>query len=85
MSGVDLFSAFVVTSSMILDDVDAVSFFHQRGIAWAPACGVAMAELVLEGECKSVNLQPFDPSRFTQRLKTGRGRKRQGADVGEQW
>lgn len=44
-----------------------------------------MSELVMEGESKSVNLAPFDPSRFTERLKAGRGRKKQGADVGEQW
>eukprot|EP00543_Licmophora_paradoxa_P008142 CAMPEP_0202454386 /NCGR_PEP_ID=MMETSP1360-20130828/12139_1 /ASSEMBLY_ACC=CAM_ASM_000848 /TAXON_ID=515479 /ORGANISM="Licmophora paradoxa, Strain CCMP2313" /LENGTH=414 /DNA_ID=CAMNT_0049073691 /DNA_START=111 /DNA_END=1355 /DNA_ORIENTATION=+ len=56
------------------------------GIAWAPACGKAMAELVLEGESTSVNLDPFDPARFTpQAGRGGRGRKRRGADVGEQW
>lgn len=56
----------------------------ERGIAWAPACGVAMTELVLTGECQSVNLKPFDPSRFTPKVH-GRGRKKQGTDVGEQW
>ena len=56
----------------------------ERGIAWAPACGVAMTELVLTGECQSINLKPFDPSRFTQKV-SGRGRKKQGTDVGEQW
>ena len=55
------------------------------GIAWAPATGKAMSELVLEGECKSVNLAPFDPARFTPEAKRGgRGRKRQGTSVGEQ-
>jgi glycine/D-amino acid oxidase-like deaminating enzyme len=54
------------------------------GIAWAPACGLAMAELVLEGECHSVNLQPFDPARFVP-TKRGRGRKNKGVSVGEQW
>jgi hypothetical protein len=57
-----------------------------RGIAWAPACGVAISELVLEGECTSVDLAPFDPARFTPTGKRGgRGRKRQGTNVGEQW
>ena len=56
------------------------------GIAWAPACGKAMAELILEGECKSVNLEPFDPARFTPNAQRGgRGRKRRGTSVGEQW
>lgn len=57
-----------------------------RGIAWAPACGKAISELVLDGECSSVNLAPFDPARFTPDAKRGgRGRKRQGESVGEQW
>ena len=56
------------------------------GIAWAPACGKAMAELVLEGRCQSVNLKPFDPARFTvSKGRGGRGRKKGGVDVGEQW
>ena len=56
------------------------------GIAWAPACGKAMAELVLEGSCKSVNLTPFNPSRFTAPgSRGGRGRKKKGVSVGEQW
>ena len=56
------------------------------GIAWAPACGKAIAELVLDGESKSVNLAPFDPARFTPDAKRGgRGRKRRGTSVGEQW
>lgn len=59
---------------------------YYRGIAWAPATGVAMSELVLEGESKSINLSPFDPARFTPVAKRGgRGRKRQGENVGEQW
>ena len=45
-----------------------------------------MAELVVDGECKSVNLDPFDPARFTPALQAGtRGRKRRGQNVGEQW
>lgn len=57
------------------------------GIAWAPACGKAMAELILEGKSKSVDIRPFDPSRFTpkQGKRGGRGRKQQGTSVGEQW
>ena len=55
------------------------------GIAWAPSCGKAMAELILDGESSSVNLSPFDPSRFTTRVGGGRGRKRRGQNVGEQW
>eukprot|EP00542_Grammatophora_oceanica_P015733 CAMPEP_0194030958 /NCGR_PEP_ID=MMETSP0009_2-20130614/4263_1 /TAXON_ID=210454 /ORGANISM="Grammatophora oceanica, Strain CCMP 410" /LENGTH=453 /DNA_ID=CAMNT_0038671001 /DNA_START=14 /DNA_END=1375 /DNA_ORIENTATION=+ len=55
------------------------------GIAWAPACGLAMAELVLEGSSKTINLAPFDPARFTSKTRGGRGRKRRGQNVGEQW
>lgn len=55
------------------------------GIAWAPAAGRAMAELVLEGRSTSVNLQPFDPARFTTVARGGRGRKKKGVSVGEQW
>ena len=54
------------------------------GIAWAPACGKAMAELIWNGSCQSINLKPFDPARFTPKLKQ-RGRKRRGTNVGEQW
>jgi len=56
------------------------------GIAWAPGAGKAMAELVLEGSCKCMDLSPFDPARFTPASKRGgRGRKRNGESVGEQW
>ena len=56
------------------------------GIAWAPACGKAIAELVLDGESKCVNLSPFDPTRFTPAAQRGtRGRKKKGQSVGEQW
>jgi glycine/D-amino acid oxidase-like deaminating enzyme len=56
------------------------------GIAWAPACGKAMSELILEGESSRVNIKPFDPARFTPKAKRGsRGRKRRGESVGEQW
>jgi glycine/D-amino acid oxidase-like deaminating enzyme len=33
------------------------------GILNAPATGEAMAELILDGEAKSVDLSPFDPGR----------------------
>jgi glycine/D-amino acid oxidase-like deaminating enzyme len=55
------------------------------GIAWAPACGKAIAELVLEGASRSVNLGPFDPARFAFRGRGGRGRKKGSVNVGEQW
>lgn len=54
-------------------------------IAWAPASGRVMAELILDGEANSVNLDPFDPARFTEQAEGGRGRKRRGINVGEQW
>ena len=57
------------------------------GIAWAPACGKAMAELVLDGECQCLDLSDFDPSRFTTigSGRGGRGRKKGTMNVGEQW
>lgn len=55
------------------------------GIAWAPACGKAIAELVLEGDSLCVNLKPFDPARFTSSERGGRGRKNGTINVGEQW
>jgi hypothetical protein len=63
-----------------------VFLLTKRGIAWAPICGKAISELVLDGECTSVNLNPFDPARFTPDAgRGGRGRKRGGESVGEQW
>ena len=55
------------------------------GIAWAPASGKAIAELVLEGQSKSVNLKAFDPARFTTGKRGGRGRKKGTTPIGEQW
>lgn len=56
------------------------------GIAWAPACGKAMSELVLDGQSRSVDLRPFDPTRFTPAQgRGGRGRKKGSLSVGEQW
>ena len=54
------------------------------GIAWAPACGKAIAELVTNGSCSCLDLAPFRPSRFTP-TRSNRGRKKRGVDVGEQW
>ena len=34
------------------------------GILWAPVCGKAMSELLLDGEASTVNLKPFSPRRF---------------------
>lgn len=57
-----------------------------RGIAWAPACGLAMAELLMYGESKTIDLSPFYPARFTPSLaKDSRGRKKGNTNVGEQW
>lgn len=45
-----------------------------------------MAELVLDGESRCVDLTPFDPARFTPAAQRGsRGRKKKGTSVGEQW
>ena len=56
------------------------------GIAWAPACGKALSELVLDGESRSVELKSFDPTRFTASSgRGGRGRKKGSLNVGEQW
>jgi len=57
------------------------------GIAWAPACGKAMSELILEGASRSVDLRPFDPARFAPPGggRGGRGRKKGTVNIGEQW
>mmetsp|Transcript_36927 Transcript_36927/g.87253 ORF Transcript_36927/g.87253 Transcript_36927/m.87253 type:complete len:408 (-) Transcript_36927:4-1227(-) len=59
------------------------------GILWAPVTGLAMTELILDGEAKCVDLKPFDPARFVAKDKLVR-RKRRGRhirnnEVGEQW
>jgi glycine/D-amino acid oxidase-like deaminating enzyme len=58
-----------------------------RGIAWAPAAGKAMAELILEGRATCLDLSPFDPGRYTPSAaqRGNRGRKQRGLNVGEQW
>lgn len=54
------------------------------GILWAPASGLAMAELIATGSSKVVDLRPFSPGRFIT-SKPRRGRKQGEKDVGEQW
>mmetsp|Transcript_11100 Transcript_11100/g.21303 ORF Transcript_11100/g.21303 Transcript_11100/m.21303 type:complete len:425 (+) Transcript_11100:46-1320(+) len=57
------------------------------GILWAPVSGLAMAELVAEGQARVVDLAPFNPGRFTARKRGAgkRGRHNQSTSVGEQW
>jgi glycine/D-amino acid oxidase-like deaminating enzyme len=57
------------------------------GIAWAPACGKVISELVMDGKAHSIDLTPFDPTRFTPAAnqRGNRGRKNKGTSVGEQW
>ena len=51
---------------------------------WAPVSGKAMSELLVDGKSSCVDLSAFEPTRFAPK-KTGRGRKRGEAPVGEQW
>ncbi len=45
------------------------------GILWAPASGLAMAQLIATGCCDALDLTPFAPDRFTGTLHNfGRGR-----------
>jgi len=56
------------------------------GILWAPVSGLAMSELIVDGQASCVDLRPFDPSRFAPKASVGtRGRKRGEEAVGEQW
>ncbi|KAG8456952.1 hypothetical protein KFE25_009839 [Diacronema lutheri] len=61
------------------------------GILWAPASGLAMSELIIDGEASSLDLRPFDPARFAPARTANagraakRGRKQGQAAVGEQW
>ena len=43
------------------------------GILWAPVSGLSMAELIMDGAPKCVDLRPFAPGRFMQRAAGGRG------------
>jgi len=56
------------------------------GILWGPVTGLAMSELIADGNASCVDLAPFSPSRFMPRKGAGaRGRKRGLQAVGEQW
>ena len=56
------------------------------GILWAPASGLAMAELIATGESTTINLKAFAPGRFEQSAsKSRRGKKKGTMEVGEQW
>jgi glycine/D-amino acid oxidase-like deaminating enzyme len=55
------------------------------GILWAPACGKAMAELVMLGHTETINLSPFSIARFMPKKTGDRGRKVGDVSVGEQW
>ena len=55
------------------------------GILWGPITGLAMAELLVDGQATCIDLTPFDPSRFGPSRAGGRrGRKRGSEAVGEQ-
>jgi glycine/D-amino acid oxidase-like deaminating enzyme len=54
------------------------------GILWAPASGLAMAELLMTGVSTTIDLTPFNPARFMQR-DSKRGKKMGAVNVGEQW
>jgi glycine/D-amino acid oxidase-like deaminating enzyme len=62
------------------------------GILWAPISGLAMSELLLDGQCNVLDLTPFQPDRFlSKKRKVGKGiqerygRKNGEEAVGEQW
>ena len=56
------------------------------GITWAPATGAAMAELIVDGRSKVLDLRPFRVGRFAAPVPAKkRGRKRDQSEVGEQW
>lgn len=54
------------------------------GILWAPASGLAMAELIVDGESRLFNMNPFRLDRFVEN-SSRRGKKIGATDVGEQW
>eukprot|EP00930_Biecheleria_cincta_P050495 TRINITY_DN35667_c0_g1_i1.p1 TRINITY_DN35667_c0_g1~~TRINITY_DN35667_c0_g1_i1.p1 ORF type:complete len:446 (-),score=69.56 TRINITY_DN35667_c0_g1_i1:226-1563(-) len=58
------------------------------GILWAPVSGLAMSELIMDGEASCVDLRHFSPGRFAGMgidPGGGRGRKKGSVPVGEQW
>jgi len=53
----------------ILGQIGPEGFYAQCGFSGtgfkiAPAVGLCMAELIVDGEAKTVNITPFDPNRF---------------------
>jgi glycine/D-amino acid oxidase-like deaminating enzyme len=65
------------------------------GILWAPISGLAISELIVDGECSSIDLRPFQIDRFQPKKaagsapiagdQEGHGRKKGGQSLGEQW
>jgi glycine/D-amino acid oxidase-like deaminating enzyme len=57
------------------------------GILWAPASGLAMAELIMTGKSTTIDLRAFDPNRFEAKAgkRGGRGKKVGTTAIGEQW
>lgn len=59
------------------------------GILWAPVSGLAMSELIIDGQAQCVDLKKFGTGRFSDRgtdgAAGGRGRKMGAVSVGEQW
>ena len=56
------------------------------GILWAPASGLAGAELMATGANTTLNLQHFSPDRFDRSgAASRRGKKKGSVEVGEQW
>jgi glycine/D-amino acid oxidase-like deaminating enzyme len=56
------------------------------GILWAPASGLAVAELMATGTSSTLNLQHFSPDRFDRAgAASRRGKKKGSVEVGEQW
>ncbi len=63
-----------------------VSFGHNCwGILWAPVCGLAMAELIVEGTSRCVDISPFTPNRYMMSLTGSRERKKGGTLIKEKW
>ena len=81
------FISFLHTTHLLHYSYTSLFCLHdERGIAWSPAAGKAISELVLDGHSRSVDLRPFDPARYTPKgERGGRGRKKKGLSVGEQW
>ena len=62
------------------------------GILWAPISGLAMSQLLVDGQCSVIDLMPFQLTRFLPKRRKERkvtkakyGRKNGEEDVGEQW